>query len=247
MFEYAGTAILCRGSGGLQLGTTTDEQPDEILTLEELVHVLPETLLMHKQLGTRPGSSEDPLMDVLRRVQLNLSDLQRYAFIDLDRKYTRNLISTDHQSYTLLLLCWSPGQASPIHDHPCDGCWMRVLHGQVRELRYNEVTMAEQEGAPEYDTEATGSLCHGEPIQVQEDLPPLQCTNDEIYVKGQVAFINDSIGYHQISNPSSELTLTLHLYCPPFEECRTWLDPQSGAYSCTRIGYHSAYGQLLSD
>ena len=44
-----------------------------------------------------------------------------YAFWDADKLYTRNLVSTDGESYTLLLLCWNPGKESPIHDHPCDG------------------------------------------------------------------------------------------------------------------------------
>jgi cysteine dioxygenase len=34
------------------------------------------------------------------------------------------------------LLCWNAGQESPIHDHPCDGCWLQVLQGQIREVRY---------------------------------------------------------------------------------------------------------------
>ncbi|KAL7535306.1 hypothetical protein ACHAXR_008454 [Thalassiosira sp. AJA248-18] len=52
------------------------------------------------------------------------------------KNYTRNLIATDNETFTLLLLCWNPGKCSPIHDHPCDGCWLRVCQGQIQETRY---------------------------------------------------------------------------------------------------------------
>ena len=60
---------------------------------------------------------------------------------DETKPYTRNLIASDYETYTLLLLCWNPGQESPIHDHPCDGCWLKVLQGNVRECRYDSTTL----------------------------------------------------------------------------------------------------------
>lgn len=67
---------------------------------------------------------------------------RRYALFDSTRHYTRNLIATDNKTFTLLLLCWNPGRESPIHDHPCDGCWLKVLEGSVRECRYVEDNVA---------------------------------------------------------------------------------------------------------
>jgi hypothetical protein len=61
------------------------------------------------------------LLLFFRRVRFDKQDWEAYAHFDASRHYTRNLIATDHVSYTLLLLCWNPGQESPIHDHPCDG------------------------------------------------------------------------------------------------------------------------------
>ena len=76
------------------------------------------------------------LLLAFRRVRFDKQDWEAYAHFDASRHYTRNLIATDHVSYTLLLLCWNPGEESPIHDHPCDGCWMEVLQGQIQECRY---------------------------------------------------------------------------------------------------------------
>jgi predicted metal-dependent enzyme (double-stranded beta helix superfamily) len=59
-----------------------------------------------------------------------------YAFFDPLKPYTRNLVATDNKTFTLLLLCWTPGKESPIHDHPCDGCWVQVLEGSAIESRY---------------------------------------------------------------------------------------------------------------
>jgi len=51
------------------------------------------------------------------------------------------------------------------------------------------------------------------------------------------AFIKDSMGYHKIGNTSKQPAMTLHLYCPPFDKCKIWLDPShaskpSNAYMC---------------
>ena len=65
-------------------------------------------------------------------------DWLKYAIFNAEKPYTRNLISTDHETYTLLLLCWNPEQESPIHDHPSDGCWLQVLDGSIKEVRYDK-------------------------------------------------------------------------------------------------------------
>jgi len=133
-----------------------------------------------------------------RNLQLNQNDWAPYAHFDPERLYTRNLIATDDASYTLLLLCWNPACESKIHDHPCDGCWLQVLQGQVNECRYEE-----HDGT-------------------------LSCTADETFVEGQVAFINDSIGLHKVANPSQNTpAVSLHLYAPPFQECRVWVEDES--------------------
>lgn len=77
------------------------------------------------------------LFVLFSRTELPSHAWTKYSLFDSNKPYTRNLISTDHETYTLLLLCWNPEQESPIHDHPCDGCWLQVLHGDIRENRYD--------------------------------------------------------------------------------------------------------------
>jgi len=45
-------------------------------------------------------------------------------------------VSTDDERYTLMVLCWNPQSVSPVHDHPCEGCFVRVLSGAIQETRY---------------------------------------------------------------------------------------------------------------
>ena len=102
------------------------------------------------------------------RSDLPTTAWQQYAHFDSRKPYTRNLIATDHETYTLLLLCWNALEESPIHDHPCDGCWLQVLDGSIREVQYNrrlECTLDTryESGQLSYITNRTGYHKVGNP------------------------------------------------------------------------------------
>mmetsp|Transcript_16702 Transcript_16702/g.30240 ORF Transcript_16702/g.30240 Transcript_16702/m.30240 type:complete len:212 (+) Transcript_16702:91-726(+) len=65
------------------------------------------------------GTKDDPVNTLFRRLDLTLGEWKKYAMFESKKNYTRNLIATDDETFTLLLLCWNPGKESPIHDHPC--------------------------------------------------------------------------------------------------------------------------------
>ena len=52
-----------------------------------------------------------------------------------DDRYSRNLVAHGPQFYALVL-CWKPGQASPIHDHKGASCGVRVIQGAATETSY---------------------------------------------------------------------------------------------------------------
>ena len=52
-----------------------------------------------------------------------------------DERYSRNLLAWGPQFYALVL-CWKPGQASPIHDHRGASCGVRVIEGVASETRF---------------------------------------------------------------------------------------------------------------
>lgn len=144
-----------------------------------------------------------------RRFDASNGDLERYAHFDASKKYTRNLIATDGETFTLMLLCWTPGKESPIHDHPCDGCWMRVVDGTVFESKFRRDV-------------ASNRL---EPLGTAEATP------------GEVIYINDQIALHKVGNPSpTEGAVTLHLYSPPFRQCQVWLERMGEGVGPTLAG-----------
>ena len=53
-----------------------------------------------------------------------------------DERYSRNLLAYGPQFYALVL-CWKPGQASPIHDHKGASCGVRVISGVATETSFS--------------------------------------------------------------------------------------------------------------
>jgi cysteine dioxygenase len=186
------------------------------ISLKEFVDELPSTIRQQKAKGKNSqhererqealrGTEDDPVNALFSRLDLRAKGdgvngewWKKYALWEPMKKYTRNLIASDNETFTLLLLCWNPGKESPIHDHPCDGCWLRVCQGAVQETRY----------------------------EINGVTDKMEVTSDDIYTDDAPAFIKDSMGYHKVGNPSmSTPAITLHLYCPPFDQCKIWLNP----------------------
>lgn len=51
-------------------------------------------------------------------------------------RYTRNLVDAGNGKFNLMILCWGPGHGSAIHDHADAHCMMKMLSGQLSEIRY---------------------------------------------------------------------------------------------------------------
>ena len=46
------------------------------------------------------------------------------------------IIFIEMKNFEILVICWQPGQGSPIHNHAERGCVLRVLEGELQEVRY---------------------------------------------------------------------------------------------------------------
>ena len=57
----------------------------------------------------------------------NQAEWQRYAHSNPSKQYTRNLVMEVPGVFNLLLLAWTPGKKSPIHDHVDSHCVMVCL------------------------------------------------------------------------------------------------------------------------
>lgn len=181
------------------------------LLLDDLVEDIHSILTT---LGAKKG--KELIMDAMGRLDLESGDLDRYKHFDSEKRYTRNLIATDNTTFTLMLLCWNAGKSSPVHDHPCLGCFMLCTEGQVREVRY----------------------C----IQGEE----LVTTGEATANPGTVVFISDELGLHKVECPEGAgPSCTLHLYTPPYSKCKVWLNERVNKSCEPTVSYHSVYGEVV--
>lgn len=106
---------------------------EKIDSVHQLVKGL-DNIFKHR--STCWATTQAALTKLLESVNLSTDEVNKFTFWDMEKPYTRNLISTDNINYTLLLLCWNPGKESKIHNHPCDGCFVKTIRGCIRETRY---------------------------------------------------------------------------------------------------------------
>ena len=61
---------------------------------------------------------------------------------------------------------------------------------------------------------------------------------------GQLAYMDDFMGYHQVGNPDkSQPAVTLHLYIPPFKKCKIWPNAsEASKSSASNMCYYTKYG-----
>lgn len=145
-------------------------------------------------LGTSGLASDDVDVNQVRRIMedytLDESDWSRFALLDITRGYTRNGVVNINGNANLLVLVWSPGKGSAIHDHANAHCCMKILKGEVTESLYD---------VPDHEGDA----------MVPRKVSTLK--------RDEVGYISDKIGLHRISNESaSEFAVSLHLYTPPY-------------------------------
>lgn len=166
---------------------------------------------------------ENDIIALMEQYKSNEREWAMYAFADASRGYTRNLVSRGNGKSNLLVLVWTPGKGSPIHDHANAHCVLKVLKGALKETVYNW---------PEEGQEQTVSV-----------------KQETIHSENAVTYMNDTLGLHRVSNPSAtEFAVSLHLYTPPNAEhhgCQIF-DPKSGRAShITMSSWFSEFGKKL--
>jgi cysteine dioxygenase len=142
---------------------------------------------------------------------INLSSESLHSYCTWNPlSYTRNLVcSTD--IYQLLILCWQAGQASPIHDHQDQDCWMYIVKGIIEETLY-------------------------QPIFHQDRGLILHETDKKRYQQGNTSrLMNSTSAWHSIQ-AISEQVITLHLYSLPIKKCQIY-DLKTGQFSDRELNY----------
>ncbi|KNE58389.1 hypothetical protein AMAG_03968 [Allomyces macrogynus ATCC 38327] len=189
--------------------------------------------MLKEELGPHGLDADDVdvsrVLGLMEAYQSNATDWAQYALFDPYR-YTRNLVDDGNGRFNLMILCWSPGHISPIHDHANAHCCMKMLEGELVETRFD--TPGNSASMPLHtadDHEAHGSRLHMSGKRVLEH--------------NKVAYISDKIGLHRVSNASDRPAVSLHLYTPPFQTCNTFCErtgiarPVSQCVFYSRMGY----------
>ncbi|KAJ5586982.1 uncharacterized protein N7459_002747 [Penicillium hispanicum] len=174
----------------------------------------------------------DPL-DIQKLMEEYISNSKEwgpYALGDASRTYTRNLIDEGNGKSNLLILVWSPGKGSAIHDHANAHCVMKILKGKLQETLYSWPDQSKIE--------------HGQ-------TSPPQITRRTIYDENEVTYMSDKLGLHRISNPDPDnFAISLHLYTPPnaAKDGFCLYDEKTGkAKHIKQTNFYSVRGKRLSD
>lgn len=165
----------------------TDSRPDEIgcesFSLRSLVQAL-------ESRTSEP--SLDQIYDWLKNAQISVEELQPYVSFK-EGNYWRHRVCRN-AFVEMLVLCWRPGQRTPIHDHNGSHGGVKVYRGTMWEtiFNYDSVMGLKYKSAREYSPgSVTGS-----------DVPDI----------------------HQLGNPdvSDQDLVTIHIYSPPLGVLHTY-------------------------
>ncbi|KLU81989.1 cysteine dioxygenase [Magnaporthiopsis poae ATCC 64411] len=147
-----------------------------------------------------------------------------FAMKDASRGYTRNLVDEGNGKSNLLVLVWSPGKGSPIHDHGNAHCLMKILRGELTETRYAHP----REGVEE----------------------PMTAISERTHKENAVAYMADELGLHRVWNKGSDFAVSLHLYTPPNvakNGCSIFNANTGKKSHIKKCGNFSEYGRRLEE
>jgi len=134
--------------------------------------------------------------------------------------YTRNLIDkTD--LYELLAICWEIGQASAVHNHRDQNCWMAAPIGSLRVENFHL----------EFQDTAAGTcrLCASNIVEMS---PVNPCAVDP----------KDPV--HRVVNPreANQRAVSLHVYSRAFDSCVVY-SPEQGTCGEVKLHYNTVFGK----
>jgi cysteine dioxygenase len=166
--------------------------------------------------------STDQIVGFLQRMPVAPDSLAPYLTWDRQH-YTRNLIDKT-PLYELIAICWEVGQASSVHNHRDQNCWMAVPIGRLLVENYRVVSQNLDEGT-----------CQLEPADTLELNPMHPCA------------VNPLEPVHSVYNPREfgQRAVSLHVYSRPFDTCVVY-SPDQGTCGEIQLHYNTEYGEVKS-
>lgn len=130
------------------------------------------------------------------------------------KHYARNCVYRN-QEFELILLCWEPGQETPVHCHGGEECWVHLIQGALEEDRFEE---------------KSGMVAN-------------KVSNAKL-AETDLTYMNDSMGFHSLKNISEGRAISLHLYAKPIHSCRVY-NPADGTLKHVELSDFSYQGQII--
>jgi predicted metal-dependent enzyme (double-stranded beta helix superfamily) len=164
----------------------------------------------------------DQIIQFLQNTPVASDTLTPYLTWDRQH-YTRNLIDKT-PLYELVAICWEVGQASSIHNHREQNCWMAVPIGRLRVENYRVISQKLEEGTCQLETAETVEMNPRQPCAV-DPLEPV----------------------HRVYNPRefNQRAVSLHVYSRPFDTCVVYSKEQ-GTCGVIKLQYNTEYGKPRS-
>ena len=163
-----------------------------------------------------------PVHQLLRSSPVDPESLEPYLLWDRQH-YTRNLIHKT-QLFELLAICWEVGQASSIHNHRDQNCWMAVPIGKLLVQNYKVLQQ-----------DVNAGTCDITPTDVIEMNP------------ASPAAVDPDEPVHKVFNPAEfgQRAVSLHVYSHPYDSCVVYSDEQ---HKCgeIKLSYTSEYGKQVA-
>lgn len=170
----------------------------------------------------QPEFSRARVLEEFGRTRVDPESLRRFSFC-CPTHYTRNLVYRN-ELFEVVALGWESGQASMIHNHRDQECWMGVPVGQLEVRNFTLV---------EHDAEAgTCRLA-----------PSTRYRIDSTHA----AAVDPSEPIHSVHNLESfgARAISLHVYSKPIDSCMVY-QPDAGRCYEVQLEYTSRLGRLCA-
>jgi cysteine dioxygenase len=159
--------------------------------------------------------------ELLRSKPVNPSTLE--PFLAWDRQhYTRNLIEKT-EVFELMAICWEAGQASSIHNHRDENCWMAVPIGRLIVQNYRVLFK-----------DLANHRCRIEPTDQLEMNAVQPCA------------VDPAEPVHSVMNPRAwrQRAVSLHVYSRPFDSCEVY-SLEQGTCGDIQLHYTTVKGRSV--
>lgn len=162
----------------------------------------------------------DNIYQFLGENPIEVDSISRFFYWS-DHCYTRNLIYRDDR-FEMMAICWERGQASRVHNHSDQKCWMTVPVGNLKILNFAVQEIDESKGHCKLIETDTFDLsdCLAAKVELEEPI-------------------------HQVLNlpEFDERAVSLHIYSKPYDKCLSYCR-DTDTFKEVQLFYTSIDGKL---